>query len=149
MHAAVETILWATAINPDVRVQIIVDNTAVAGALRRMYTSNSVAMDMILKLENAPHVITVPSKLNVADAPSRDEEIDLLVANECFKAFAADREGKKLGKAEPFTGKEVLRHVEPEDDEVSGKIGTHFNTSQKFCDEKKVEEMMLNLILSN
>ena len=55
-----------------VRVYLITDNTACAWGLKKGYSSNESAMEMMLEvnLENV-EVITIPSAGNVADAPSR------------------------------------------------------------------------------
>jgi hypothetical protein len=78
VQAALETI-----VEPHKRVLLVVDNTAVAGALARGRSTNDVINDVICcviaaaERRQAPLFVTwVRSADNVADAPSRQEELD-------------------------------------------------------------------------
>ena len=122
LKAALDGIEFCVVNYPGVqRVDIVTDNTAVAAVLRRKFSSNWKALQMLTSLKIPIRVITVASRDNVADAPSRGLPID----NGCLKrticAFDLDQKGEKLGFAtrHPNVGKDKagLRHLEGHDDD--------------------------------
>lgn len=101
--------------NPQVeRIHIVVDNTAVAGVLRRCYSSNAKATEMLKGLKARVRAIVVPSEVNVADSPSRNTRIEENRRIRTWRAFQGDDEGRREGNAQrhPNLSSGTLRHEE-------------------------------------
>lgn len=101
-------------------VVVVVDNTAVAGTLRRRYSSNHKANSMLANLTCKVHVITVPSDANAADDPSRGSEVQERRLQDTWKAIVMDKVGQKNGQAQrhPNHQEGGIRHLEGEDDDL-------------------------------
>jgi hypothetical protein len=100
LHAAIEGVVRGKTFGTEVqRIDLLVDNTAVAGTLRRMFSSNAKGMEMLGRVDIPLRIVTVPSELNVADSPSRGDCIDPRRQEASHAAFNADGEGHKLGIA--------------------------------------------------
>ena len=115
MFAAVEGVKEAVRRFPDCKqVSIVVDNTATAAALKRGYSTNSKATLKLSEIDMFLEVITVPSKANVADSPSRNAPIEEARRLATHAAFEADLVGQRMGNPErhPNDNKCGLRHTE-------------------------------------
>jgi len=118
MIAAVEGTKWILNSHPGCkRVVLIGDNTAVAGAIKRGYTSNALAatyLSQITGIGLQVHVVTVPSALNVADSPSRNAPCTVDRLESSWKAIMADAVGIKVGRSEkhPNLIAEAMKHPE-------------------------------------
>ena len=82
---------------------IAVDNTAAAHVLRRRYSNNSAALEMMLRLDKqitAAHVdlevISVPGSDNVADCPTRGKSLCPIRAARTWHQLQAARLGQSL-----------------------------------------------------
>jgi hypothetical protein len=122
-YAAAEAMKYAQGKYPDHPVTLVVDNTALAGAMVRGYTPCKTAMRYLRPIiEISMTIVTVPSKYNIADTPSRlknhtEEERRILT----WKAIQEHHRGVKIGTADSapmFTG--MLRHCEPSDESMLG-----------------------------
>lgn len=118
LHGSVEGAARVKMLFPAVKlVKNVGDNTAVAGTIRRMYSVNFNAMKMLQRLEVEMEMITVPSKHNAADAPSRGWTFDEHIWELTWKAVLDDELGRKAKVPCPYgrsSGK--LRHEEPADE---------------------------------
>ena len=116
MHGSVEGILRTKELLPGCRLVVNVnDNTAAAGAIRRKYSGNGVAMSMLQRLQTDVQMITVPSLHNCSDASSRGWAFNEAIWDLTWQAVLNDRKGLR-SKTLPF-GKNPggIRHAEPED----------------------------------
>jgi hypothetical protein len=123
LHAAIQGIRHVAISSPDVeQVVVVVDNTAVAGVLRRRYSTNTKANLMLKDLQMRIRIVTVPSEANVADSPSRGSPIDSKRTNATWLAIVGDSEGCRIGlQTHPhpnYPSGKSLRHAEPDDDEL-------------------------------
>ena len=123
MWAALQCIERITETRTKSHIVIAEDNTAVAWALRNRFSHNKHANEMIQRVEKALdaaectlQVVSVPSALNAADAPSRGWKYDNKIDIDCRAAInqAMRGIGKVAASADlkpPMTGR--LRHEEP------------------------------------
>lgn len=119
MYAAVEGTRWAAGHCSAKAFKLVVDNTAVAGALKRGYSTNLRGTEILAEQRHEIEVITIVSEDNVADSPSRNEPLNnqrRLATEKCVKDFD---EGRRNGNPKRHPNMHSgLRHVEGEDDDV-------------------------------
>lgn len=100
----------------DCKINLVVDNTAVAAAVKRGYSSNDRAMhslrSVILPLHHRLRIITVISEHNVADGPSRNKPYKQETLTHTVNAIKEYIEGRRVHTPHraPFSGS--LRHSE-------------------------------------
>ncbi len=121
--AAIEGICACQTLFPDVtHVHIITDNTAVAGVLKRMYSTNFKALGMLGRITARLRVATVASEDNAADAPSRGLAMIQTLTDRTFSAFSADDAGRRIGTARRHPNvvqnRAGIRHPEGYDDDL-------------------------------
>ena len=125
-YAVVRAVETLTAKHRGKLIVLAVDNTAVIGALRAMYSSNKHACDYIkrideqlLKTGSQLRIVPVQSLDNAADCSSRNKRVSATVAEKCLAImknheYGAGRYGQKTSQSIRFTGK--LRHADADDD---------------------------------
>ena len=123
LYAAVEGIKAAQAFETGAnQIQIMTDNTAVGGSLRRRYSSNHIGMCILGSMTIELRVICIPSECNVADAPSRGSAIIDTIRRFSHEAYLLDEKGERIGvaKRHPNVDKSRngMRHVEGDDDDI-------------------------------
>ncbi len=123
LHAAIEGICACQSLFPDVtHVHVITDNTAVAGVLKRMYSTNFKGLGMLGRIRARLRVATIASEDNAADAPSRGFAMNQVLTDRTFSAFAADDAGLRIGRARRHPNvvqnRAGIRHPEGFDDDL-------------------------------
>lgn len=110
-------------------VRVVVDNSAVAGALKRGWSTNTKAREMMRPLFKAGYeliVVLIPSDANIADPASRGLPYESARTELLRTALSANADGSKVMsessyRRDPLT-KQGVRHPEPEesqDDETA------------------------------
>ncbi len=121
MFAATEGWRQAHEHTPSPGIYLVVDNTAVAGAIKRGYSTNQRGMQMLTQLKQRVCVVTVVSADNVADSPSRNEGLCSIRLKATLKNVLAFEDGLRIGVGERHPNvdvKDVVRHPEGFDDDL-------------------------------
>lgn len=122
MYAAVEGANWAASVCAARGIYLVVDNSAVAGAVKRGYSSNLLGSQILGTLRRSVEVVMVPSKSNVADSHSRNVPIESLRERLTHQAVLNDLNGLRCAEVTRHPnvgrGRSGIRHPEGFDDDL-------------------------------
>lgn len=127
-HIYIKELLAATimiertgSLHPGAKISIAIDNTAVVYAIRRMFTCNKVALELLRRIEKAVashhlllECIPIPGALNPADDPSRMRLTICPDRINAFRKVCMDHERRQGMAEQTISGRRVQEFLDDE-----------------------------------